>query len=139
MITKLEIYCTNNNRRYLSDRVDKYKVLQKRKLFLHTDYFKYGYFQINTMIAFNRDYLDSSGIVYDESDLMDSLDSMILDSFNSMSVKEFVEYISNPLASEEKAKAYKYLFELLDDNNRIDAILDYAERKGIMGNREDYE
>ncbi|VVB78440.1 Uncharacterised protein [uncultured archaeon] len=56
-----------------------------------------------------------------------------------MSVREFVGYISNPLTSQEKGMAYKYLFELLDDNNRIDQILDCAEGKGMMGDKKDYE
>ncbi len=44
----------------------------------------------------------------------------------------FFDYISGPLRDDERTMAYKYLFELLNDNDRINEILGYAEKKGMI-------
>ncbi len=72
-------------------------------------------------------------------DVETGLDLMILDTLDSMSPEEFVDYISSPIREDERAMAYEYLFELLEDNDRINAISDYAEKKGMMGNKVGYE
>jgi len=67
-------------------------------------------------------------------DLMELRTASILARFDPMSPQDFVKYLAGPLSSEQRRMAYRYLFELTDDTDRVNAVVDFAEKSGLCDN-----
>ena len=78
------------------------------------------------MVSFNRNSLEAS------VGLLEISDANLLSRFDPMSPEQFVKYLCGPVSSEERGLANKYLFGLVDDIDRVNAIIDFAEKSGLL-------
>ena len=78
------------------------------------------------MVSFNGNGLES------EFNLMELNDANILRRFDVMSPQDFVRYLAGPLSLEERGIANRYLFGLVDDINRVNAVIDFAEKSSML-------